>query len=93
MNQPTDNTASALKTQSKKCLRDFFKRTSIKKLVGVLVPSILATILFPVFGAAGAGATASLSLNHHQKRLKGPRPLLERRNHRQAPQTTYRQNV
>jgi hypothetical protein len=50
------------KVQTKKGLREFFQQPSIKKLAGILVPSALAAVLFPIFGPAVAGTAASIAI-------------------------------
>jgi hypothetical protein len=61
--------ASELKEQSKRGLREFFQQKSIRNLVTVLVPSALAAILFPVFGPAVAGGAAAVAIQNGLKLL------------------------
>lgn len=58
-----------LREQSRKGLREFFQQKSIRNLVRVLVPSVLAAVLLPVFGPVVAGSTATVAIQNGLKLL------------------------
>lgn len=74
MNDLPNNTsakpsASEMQARSKKSLREFFQQKSIRNLVDVLVPGILAAVLFPIFGPAAAAGAAAIAVQNGLKLL------------------------
>src|SRR5581483_11426101 len=72
MSHPDDNTLTpthSLLVQSRERLVSFFQQPLIKKSVSVLVPGILASILFPVFGPTVAVPAAAITIQNGLKLL------------------------
>ncbi len=67
--QPQDH---SLLIQAKDHLVNFFRQSLVKKSVNVLVPGILAAVLYPVFGPAAAAPAAVIAIQNGLKLLGIP---------------------
>jgi hypothetical protein len=68
-NNDTPSQDSSLLAQSKEHLITFFHQPLIKKSISVLVPGILASILFPFFGPVVAAPAAAITIQNSLKLL------------------------
>ncbi len=70
MSNTTDSFSEpSLLTQAKERLHAFFRQPVIKKSVDILVPGILAAVLFPAFGPSAAAPTAAIAIQNGLKLL------------------------
>ena len=61
---PKATTKTPLLEQSKQRLSAFFQNPYVKKLTPILVPSVLAATLLPIFGPVAAGTAAAVAIKN-----------------------------